>query len=173
MTAEQVNPLNKRMLGIIRSTNPKRLVVIAGEDYSGIDTLATLEIPNDDYLIGNFHSYDPWEFAGVCTRTTWGTTQSDDKSELESMYKRASDWSRQSGIPVMINEFGSAKYDYAQPQNKCELASRLAYLRHHVTEATRHGIAATFWDDGGSFSTYDRKERTWGDEKDVLVAPNP
>src|SRR5690625_5733673 len=47
MTAEQVNPLNKRILGIIRDTNPERLVVIAGEDYSGAHTLETLEVPDD------------------------------------------------------------------------------------------------------------------------------
>src|SRR5690625_2646711 len=41
MTAEQVNPLNKRILGIIRDTNPERLVVIAGEAYSGGHTLET------------------------------------------------------------------------------------------------------------------------------------
>src|SRR5690625_6780841 len=76
------------------------------------------------------------------------------------MYKRASSWSTKTGIPVMINEFGAAKYDYANEQNKCQLVSRLEYLRHHVTEATRHGIAATFWDDGGSFSSYDRDRKS-------------
>ncbi|MDQ2077046.1 cellulase family glycosylhydrolase [Marinimicrobium sp. ABcell2] len=170
MTASQVNSLNARVLEIIRASNPERLVVIAGEDYSGIATLDTLAVPDDDFLIGNFHSYDPWEFAGQCTRR-WGSQQ--DIDELTAIYQRAANWSEDKGIPLMVNEFGAAKYDFTAPDNVCNHQDRLDYLHHHVTLAIGHGIAASFWDDGGSFSSYDREARTWGDEKDVLVAPNP
>lgn len=170
MNADQVNDLNPRILGILREHNPRRLVVIAGHDYTGVHTLDTLEVPDDDYLIGNFHSYDPWAFAGQCTRR-WGSQE--DINELEGIYQRARDWSQASGIPLMLNEFGVARYDFTQPDNVCHQNDRLDYLHHHVNFATSYGIAASFWDDGGSFSSYDRDNRTWGDEKDVLVAPNP
>lgn len=171
MTAEQVNVLNKRVLSIIRNENPNRLAVFSGHGFTPIDTLLETDIPDvlDEYLIGNFHSYDPWAFAGQC-QTSWGTTQ--DKADLRNVYQRASDWATINQIPVMVNEFGAAKYDFTQPENICDLNDRLAYLTHHVTLAKEFGIAGSFWDDGGSFSTYDRADNTWGPEKDVLVAGN-
>src|SRR5690606_20156752 len=55
MSAAEVNGLNAEILPIIRTTNPERLVVIAGHDYTGVNTLASIALPEDDYLIANFH----------------------------------------------------------------------------------------------------------------------
>ncbi len=170
LNATQTNALKAGVLPIIRASNPNRLVVISGHEYSGVHTLAQIQLPADDYLIGNFHSYDPWPFAGQCTRG-WGSQQ--DRNELAGIYQTAQAWGQSRGVPVTLNEFGAAKYDFTAPNNVCATEDRLAYLEHHVNLATQHGIAATFWDDGGSFSTYDRTSRTWGPEKDILVAPNP
>lgn len=171
MTVEEVNQVNKRLLSIIRNENPNRLAVFSGHGFTPIDSLLETEIPDiqDKFLIGNFHSYDPWEFAGQCQKS-WGTNE--DKSKLRQIYQRASDWSVINQIPVMVNEFGAAKFDFTQPENVCDLAERLAYLAHHVSLASEFGIAGSFWDDGGSFSTYDRANNTWGPEKDILVAEN-
>lgn len=49
-------------LAAIRETNPTRIVVIGGEHFSGIDSLATLPLPNDPYVVPTFHYYDPFEF---------------------------------------------------------------------------------------------------------------
>ncbi|WP_019026174.1 glycoside hydrolase family 5 protein [Colwellia piezophila] len=171
MTVEEVNEVNKRLLSIIRNENPNRLAIFSGHGFTPIDSLLETEIPDvqDKFLIGNFHSYDPWEFAGQCQKS-WGTNE--DKSKLRQIYQRASDWATINQIPVMVNEFGVAKFDFTQPENICDLAERLAYLSHHVSLAKEFGIAATFWDDGGSFSTYDRTNNTWGPEKDILVNLN-
>lgn len=170
MTPAQSNDLNPRILDIIRANNPDRLVVIAGSGYTPVDTLADIELPADNKLIANFHSYDPWEFAGQCTRG-WGTTA--DKNELESVYQTASTWAQTNEVPVTVNEFGAAHEDYEHPENICNQADRLEYLRAHVNFATQYGIAATVWDDNGSFGVYNREQGSWGPEKDILVAPNP
>jgi len=171
MTGEEVNEVNKRLLSIIRNESPNRLAVFSGHGFTPIDSLLETEIPDvqDKFLIGNFHSYDPWDFAGQCQKS-WGTN--DDKSKLRLIYQRASDWSVVNQIPVMVNEFGAAKFDFTQPENVCDLTERLAYLAHHVSLAKEFGIAGSFWDDGGSFGTYDRSSSTWGPEKDILVAEN-
>jgi endoglucanase len=70
----------------------------------------------------------------------------------------------------MVNEFGAAKFDFTQPENVCDLDQRLDYLGHHVSLADEFGFAASFWDDGGSFSSFDRSNNTWGPEKDILLA---
>lgn len=170
MTTPQVNELNQRILNIIRATNPTRLVVFAGHDFSGIDTLLAVGIPQGDYLIGNFHSYDPWAFAGQCTRS-WGSQQ--DINELTAIYQSAKNWSAQHDIPVMLNEFGAAHYDFTQPHNVCAQSDRLAYLQAHVNLAIQNGLAASVWDDNGSFGIYKRETDAWGEEKDILVGANP
>lgn len=169
LNAEQTNQLNAEVLPIIRTHNPQRLVIISGHNYSGVGTLTEIDLPEDDFIIANFHSYDPWAFAGQCTRG-WGSNA--DKAELTDIYDTAKSWAEENGVALMLNEFGAAKYDFENPDNVCELDDRLAYLDHHVTLAIENGMAATFWDDGGSFSSYDRETGEWGPEKDVLVAPN-
>jgi len=171
MTMDNVNELNKRVLEIIRGENPNRLVVFSGNGFTPVDSLLSAEIPDvsDKFLIGNFHSYDPWEFAGQCQKS-WGADA--DKVALRDIYIRASDWAVVNQIPVIVNEFGTAKYDFTQPENICELSQRLDYLSEHVSLMSEFGIAGSFWDDGGSFSSYDRTNNSWGPEKDVLVAEN-
>lgn len=171
LSVENVDEINEHILEIIRRVNPTRLVVFSGNGFTPIDSLLSAAIPDteDNYLIGNFHAYDPWPFAGQCTRS-WGTTA--DIDELEAIYKKAKNWSDENNIPVTVNEFGVAHYDFTAPENICDLDDRLKYIEAHVNFATKYGIAATFWDDAGSFSTYDRSDNSWGPEKDILVAPN-
>ena len=49
-------------LAAIRATNPDRPVVLGGENWSGIDSLATLELPDDPQVYPTFHYYDPFDF---------------------------------------------------------------------------------------------------------------
>ena len=49
-------------LAAIRTTNPTRIVVIGGERWSGVDSLASLPLPDDPNIIPTFHYYDPFEF---------------------------------------------------------------------------------------------------------------
>lgn len=166
MSAVEVDQLNNDILAIMRESNPTRAVIFSGNGFTPVDSLVAAAVPEDAHLIGNFHSYDPWEFAGQCTRS-WGST--DDREQLTSIYQRAADWSARTGIPVMVNEFGAAHYDYLLPQNVCDSQARLEYLAAHVAQARARGIAATVWDDNGSFQIYRRQQGGWGDEKAVLL----
>jgi endoglucanase len=169
MTIDDVNQLNQRLLSIIRNENPNRLVIFSGNGFTPIDSLLAVNIPDitDKFLIGNFHNYDPWSFAGQCV-AQWGSAE--DKAQLREIFQQAADWSQINNIPVMMNEFGVAKYDFEHPENVCVLEQRLDYLQTDVALAAEYGIAATFWDDGGSFSTFDRSTETWGPEKEVLIS---
>lgn len=168
LTEPQLNELNKRALSIIRNETSNRLVVFAGNEWSAIDRLLAIDNPDptDPFLIGNFHSYDPWEFAGICTQS-WGSDL--DKQDLRDIYVQAYEWSVANNVPVIVNEFGSAKYDFQNPENVCDQSQREEYLRTHVQYAFEFGIAGTFWDDGGSFSTYDRATDSWGPEMLILT----
>ena len=64
MSKENVDELNFDILQIIRTDNPKRIVIYGGHSWSNSDHLLSAKVLNDPYIIGYFHSYDPWEFAG-------------------------------------------------------------------------------------------------------------
>lgn len=49
-------------LAAIRATNPDRAVIVGGENWSGIDSLATLELPQDANIHPTFHYYEPFDF---------------------------------------------------------------------------------------------------------------
>src|SRR3546814_12632681 len=49
-------------LAAIRATNPTRAVVIGGENWTGIDSLATLDLPDDPNAYPTFHYYDTFAF---------------------------------------------------------------------------------------------------------------
>ena len=59
MTKENVDELNKDILKIIREENPQRIVIYGGHSWSNSDHLLSARIPNDEYIVGYFHSYDP------------------------------------------------------------------------------------------------------------------
>lgn len=166
MSVTQVDDLNARILSIIRTQNPSRTVVFSGNGYTPSEALMGAQIPEDDYLVGNFHSYDPWAFGGQCTRT-WGSQA--DIDEMIARYQKVASWSKAHNIPVMINEFGVALYDYMNPENICDQNSRLAFFQNHVNLIKEFNFAASVWDDAGSFGLYNRLERRWGESKDILV----
>jgi endoglucanase len=49
-------------LAAIRATNPYRPVVVGGGNWSGIDSLATLELLDDPNVHPTFHYYEPFDF---------------------------------------------------------------------------------------------------------------
>lgn len=49
-------------LAAVRESNPTRAVIYGGENWSGIDSLASLPLPDDDNIYPTFHYYDPFPF---------------------------------------------------------------------------------------------------------------
>jgi len=161
LTKAQNDDLHARVLSIIRKTNPKRLVIFQGHNWGGSDELITAAIPKDSFLIGSFHSYDPYLF-GLEGQGTWGTSA--DYAQLESKFKKVSDWSIANKIPVFLGEFGSLK--------KCEFNSRMRHYRAYVELSQKYGFAAIAWDDGGDFRIMERQQNGWNELKDILISTN-
>ena len=74
MSQQNVNSLNTNVLKVIRKTNPTRIVSFSGNEYSNSDQLVSAAIPDpsDKYLIGYYHSYDPYPF-GLKGPGTYGS----------------------------------------------------------------------------------------------------
>lgn len=98
----------------VRITNPTRPVVIGGENFSGINSLATLPLPDDRYIIATFHYYDPFNFTHqgasfLDSPPPFGRvfgTQSD-LDEVEVSVAKAQTFMANTGIPVFMGEYGA------------------------------------------------------------------
>ncbi len=162
MTKAQVDDMNERVLGLIRQTNPTRIVVYCGNDYSASANLMAAAIPDDDYLIGYYHSYDPWEFAGLADGT-WGTPS--DVAQISAAFTEVSTWSANNNMPIIISEFGAVR--------EADYNSRMLHYATYVEESVKNGIPFQAWDDGGDFEVYERPQRTWNDIRDILLHVYP
>lgn len=162
LTAEQVDDLNARILPIIRTSNPTRIVIYSGHEWSALGQMMSAAIPDDDHLMAYWHAYNPWSFAGEA-QGTWGTPA--DIQATVSMFQEAGDWSVANNIPVMISEFGAVR--------ECDYNSRMRHYATYVEEALRNNIPFQAWDDGGMFRIYEREDRTWPEVKDILIYAHP
>lgn len=158
MSVAQVDDLNERILGIIRETNPTRLVIFGGNMYANAEQLFQAAIPDDDYLIGYYHAYDPWQFSGQ-GQGTWGTAAQ--YQQLNNKYQAVRNWSDANGIPIHHSEFGAI--------HACDFNSRMRIYAHNVEQCIVHGFAFSVWDDGGDFGILKRNSNTWPEVKEILV----
>jgi aryl-phospho-beta-D-glucosidase BglC (GH1 family) len=161
LAEESVNQLNARVLSIIRKTNPTRIVLFSGYMWSNAEELISADIPEDNYLMGYFHSYDPWPFGleGTGSFTPSGIPA------IVSRHNSVQNWSNTNNIPVLLGEFGSIVH--------CDYNSRMLHYATVTEQALNHGFAFSAWDDGGNFRIYQRSTREWNELKDILIYTYP
>lgn len=162
MTLADTDDMNARVLPIIRRTNPTRLVLYSGAEYSSRPQLMAAQIPDDPYVMGYYHSYDPYRF-GLEGEGTWGSAS--DRNRLRSEFDQVAAWSATNDVAVVLSEFGAI--------NTADYNSRMRFYGAFVVEATRVGIPFQAWDDGGDFEIYQRAGRDWNDLKDILISTFP
>jgi len=159
MTKAQNDEMHQKAIKVIRKTNPTRLIIFQGIDWGGSDALINAAIPNDPYIIGSFHSYDPYLF-GLEGQGTWGTAS--DISAMRAKFQKVKDWSDKNNIPVFLGEFGSLK--------SCDYNSRMKHYKTYMELSETFGFAPAAWDDGGNFRIMERSAKSWDmDVKDILT----
>lgn len=99
----------------VRLTNPTRPVVIGGEGYSGINSLAMIPLPDDPYLVVTFHYYDPFNFTHQ--GAPWITPAppppgrafpiGTDDADLAASVQKARDFLARTGRPLFMGEYGA------------------------------------------------------------------
>ena len=158
LTRTQNDDLHAGALSVIRKTNPTRLVIFQGHNWGGSEELITAAIPEDNYLIGSFHSYDPYLF-GLEGQGTWGSSA--DYNELDRKFKAVADWSAEKNIPVFLGEYGAL--------NKGDYNSRMRHYRAYLELSYKYGFTPVAWDDGGDFRIMERQQHDWNEIKDILI----
>lgn len=158
LTQTQNNELHERVLGIIRRTNPTRNVIIQGHEWGGAEQLVSMAIPDDEYLIGSFHSYDPWPF-GLEGTGSFGSSHQ--LQVLENKFIMVDEWSKRTGIPIFLGEFACHK--------GADYNSRMKHYRAYMNFSLKYGFTPVAWDDGGNFGVMLRSARSWNEIKDILI----
>ncbi|MEX2369407.1 MAG: cellulase family glycosylhydrolase, partial [Bacteroidales bacterium] len=164
LTKSENDDLHQRILSIIRKTNPTRLVIFQGHNWGGSDELieAAIPDPEDPYLIGSFHSYDPWPF-GLEGTGSFGTAAQ--INTLRNKFISVKEWSDAHNIPVFLGEFAC--------HSSADFMSRMKHYQTYVELSHTYGFCYCSWDDGGNFKVMERNMQAWNLIKDILIFGNP
>lgn len=147
-------------LAEIRKTNPDRPVVIGGEFWSGVDSLATLRLPEDRHLVATFHYYLPMEFTHQGAQwvqplhplgRTYGSDE--DKALLARDAAKVAAFVKRTGMMPFLGEFGSI--------DKAPLDQRVAYQRAIREAFEPMGIQTCAWAYTNTFPLYDSAAHRW------------
>lgn len=159
LTKQQNDDLHQRVLKVIRKTNPFRIVIFQGHNWGGSDELIAASIPDDRFLMGSFHSYDPYLF-GLEGQGTWGNVA--DYYALAEKFRKVREWSDQYNVPVLLGEYGAVR--------TCDYNSRMKHYSAYVDLSVQNGFAHCVWDDGGDFRMLVRNSGTWEEIKEIVVS---
>ncbi|WP_371396826.1 glycoside hydrolase family 5 protein [Fretibacter rubidus] len=156
----QTNALYAKALPIIRATNPTRPVIIGGNRWNSVDTLADVIFPDDPYLVATFHDYGPHAFTHQGAQWDpnpppigrgWGSRA--DKAELKETYDIARKFQARSGLPVFVGEFGVI--------DNVPIAKRAEWTKLRRQAMEREGYGWCAWDLVGRFASYDEEAEQW------------
>lgn len=149
-------------LAAVRETNPTRAVIYGGEEWSGIDSLATLPLPDDANIYPTFHYYDPFPFTHQGASWTepnmpppgrkFGSA-ADMQQLAEDVGKIRIYIERTGKVPIM-GETGA--YD-----KHVSLPERVAYHRAVSEAFAPTGIGICTWAYANTFPFFDQQSGQW------------
>ncbi len=164
LNGEPWNGLLADLLGVVRKTNPTRIVVVGPTHWNSLADLPLLRLPADANLLVTFHYYEPFQFthqgatwAGDWVMhqhgNVWGSDK--DRAALRADFDKVSAWSAANHRPILLGEFGA--YD----KSGTPLDLRAAYIGGARSEAERHGFGWAYWQFEGDFIVWDMKNQRW------------
>jgi endoglucanase len=158
------NSLFAELLGVVRQTNPTRIVVVGPTSWNSYKELPTLKLPADPNLLVTFHYYEPFHFthqgatwAGEEVKhlhgITWGTDA--DRATVASDFDQVAAWSKANNRPILLGEFG------AFDKSGTPIELRAAWTADIRSEAERHGFGWGYWQFEGDFVVWDMANQRW------------
>ncbi len=145
-------------LVVVRSKNPTRKVVIGGDHWSNVASLATLDLPDDPNVIATFHYYEPFNFTHQGAKwivptppmgTAFGSPADIDK--LRQDVGKVQAYMARTGKPVLMGEYGAYE--------SISLAQRAQYYGAVHNQFQQAGIDGCVWGYTNSFPV--RKGSVW------------
>jgi endoglucanase len=144
---------NANLLGVmvpalkaVRETNPTRPVIIGGDFWSNVESLPTLELPDDPYVVPTFHYYQP--FAFTHQGETWlahppkfgrGYGSAADKAMLDRDLKAVKAYMDRTGRTPVLGEFGATN------DPRVPLEVRIRYYHTISSAFASIGVPSCAW----------------------------
>ena len=169
------NALLRDALGVVRASNPERVVLIGPANSNGFRSLDELRLPDDDRnILVTVHYYDPFVFTHQGARWTspsraddvghgWGTDA--DRTAVSAAFDRIAAWGRAHDRPMHLGEFGA--YDRAPTD------ARALWTAFVARTAEAHGIPWSYWQFDGDFLAFDRTRDDWVTPIHEALVPPP
>ena len=149
-------------LAAVRATNPTRPVIYGGENWSGVDSLATLPLPDDDNVYPTFHYYEPFEYTHQGAEWTapnvpapgrrYGSAA--DASRLAADVEKVRAYITRTGKVPFMGETGAFDKHSAT-------AERAAYHQAITDAFAPTGVGICTWAYANTFPFYDHAKGQW------------
>ena len=164
LTAEKWNALAAEAIGVVRRSNPTRLIVVGPVGWNSIDSLDSLELPKDDRrLVVTVHYYQPFHFThqgaswvGPDSQKWLGTKWTGDKAQRQAVARdldKAVAWAAKHRRALYLGEFGAF--------SKADLESRHRWTRFVADGAIKRKMGFAYWEFCSGFGVYDPKREQW------------
>jgi endoglucanase len=154
MNGEPWNVLAARALGVVRTTNPDRVVVIGPTHWNSAGDLAQLKLPNDANLIVTIHDYNPFpfthqgaEWVSPVLPTGVSCCSTAQIADMTAPLDAAKTWAAAKRYPVYVGEFGA--------YNKADETSRVTFNRTMRDAMELRGMTWAYWEFAAGFGVYD------------------
>lgn len=158
------NHILNDLVKAIRDVDKKHYLMIGPVNYNSIDSLSTLQLPEDERLIATIHYYEPNEvtfqgnpyhegFENLSNITFEGTLE--EISYLRGRLKEAKEWADKNQVSLFLGEFGIS--------NKAPAQTRITWTLAVASEATELEIDYGYWEFASSFGIYDLTTLSWNE----------
>jgi endoglucanase len=157
------NTLLKEAIGVVRRSNPDRMVVIGTANFNRVYQIKTLKLPEDDRnIIVTVHYYLPDEFTHQGAPWSSGsdkwlgrkwTGTEEEKRRVARDFDLVANWAKQNNRPIYLGEFGTYM--------KADMDSRACWTKCVAEAAVERGFSFTYWQFTSNFAVYDTEKKTW------------
>jgi endoglucanase len=156
LTPEKWNEFFAEALGIIRESNPTRVVLLGTAEYGGLAGVRHLQIPDDPYIILSVHYYNPFEFthqgaswvgegATAWLGTKWYDTEAE-RQNIISEFSYTKHFAQEHNIPVHVGEFGA--------YSNADMDSRVRWTTFLARWFEEQGFSWAYWEFSAGFGIY-------------------
>lgn len=149
-------------LAAVRQSNPTRPVIIGGQNWSGVDSLATLSLPSDPNVYPTFHYYEPFDFTHQGASwvapnipppgRSYGAAA--DAQRLQGDLAKVKAFTARTGLIPFMGESGA--YELHIP-----LAQRVAYTKAVRDTFVPAGVPVCQWAYKNTFPFWDKASGKW------------
>jgi endoglucanase len=143
-------------LANVRATNPTRPVIVGGQNWSGVDSLATLTLPADPNIMPTIHTYDPFDFTHQ--GATWVSPtpaigrvygSAADYTQLNNNLQKVRDYMTRTGRVPFVGEYG------AIDDSRVPLSERVKYYNTMTSAYASIGVQTCAWGYSNTFRLRD------------------